>query len=80
MSAIERGTQCFMSKSQSKMADFAIAMEPAYSRGSNDVTLPVCDVLTIGLDCFKLKECFNDQESQFLANLIVTLYKVCSMV
>ena len=80
MSAIERGTQCFMSKAQSKMADFAIAMEPAYSRRSNDVTLPVCDVLTIGLDCFKLKECFNDQESQFLANLIVTLYKVCRMV
>ena len=79
MSSIERGMQCFMSKAQSQMFDFQIAMNPAYSRGSNDVALPVCDVLTIGLDCFKLKECFNDQESQFLANLIVTLYKVCHM-
>ena len=77
MSSIERGGQCFMSKAQSQMFDVQMAM---YSSRSNDVTLPVCDLLTIGLDCFKLKECFNDQESQFLANLIVTLYKVSRMV
>ena len=70
--------ECFTSEGKSKIKDLYSTLYPRYSSGSqgNDVVLPVCDVLAFGLDCFHLRECLNDQEGKFLANLIVTFYKV----
>jgi len=47
-----------------------------YGAINQEVDIPICNVLTVSLDCFSLKECLTDQESKFLGNLIVTLYKM----
>merc|ERR1719367_457610 len=67
-----------MMKAQTQIEKFSNAMEPSFSSGglNSNEDLPFCDVLTIGLDCFKLKDCLSDQESEFMADLIVTLYKM----
>ena len=77
-SAVQTGMFCFMMKAQTQVEKFANAMQPSYSTGglNSNVDLPFCEVLAIGLDCFKLKDCLSDQESEFMADLIVTLYKV----
>ena len=78
---------CFMSKAHMQMMKLQVALQRSDINsyfeydGSyiNDADLPVCDLMTIGLGCFDLKECLSDQESKYVANLIVTLYKVCSI-
>ena len=75
--SMERGMNCFMSKAQMQMLKLQLAMQH-YGSLVNEADLPICNLLSIGLGCFDLKECLNDQESKFVANLIVTVYKVCS--
>ena len=75
------GPEVFYSSYHTDVFDFQKAMNLEYSN-RNDVVPPVCEILDIGLDCFKMTDskCFNDQEYYFFGNLIVTLYKVCRML
>ena len=65
-----------MSKAQMQMFRLSLAVQSGAL--SNNADLPVCELLSTGLECFDLKECLSDQESKFVGNLIVTLYKVSS--
>ena len=76
--SIQRGTECFMSKAQMQMFRLSLAVQSGAL--SNNADLPVCELLSTGLECFDLKECLSDQESKFVGNLIVTLYKVSGKV
>ena len=73
MNSMYKGRSCWQDRAKSTFyqVTFAFSMQSIQR-----TPIPLCKLIAETVDCFDLKGCLNQQESKFIGNIMVTLYKM----